>query len=423
MASGAKTREQIIAALRGQTFVLPEFEELFKDWPQGVSPHLESLRVDVESHIASLLTRPSSFQYDDPARKKKELVAIDLPYFVATWWPHASRDSLFVLARCALWLFMWDDEIDSSDASLGRDAKGASEYRKTTLEYVRSSLGLVGFVPNENVLITSFDNVSDALGTRSSTLCQRFYDEIEHFINATEAEQARRGNDKLPNLHEYLVTRLGTSGVNVLSTLYDLIEGVTPHWAQPSAFGKSKYCSPASLGICQRSASSEHVWRMTDATEIIEFLAIQCNTIISVKNDILSLNKEVIAGAVDSSIPILYMTRRDVRQAVQDALGIILKAKSAFDEAAAQLEASIQARVADTEPLRSFLIDPQVILPEVHYMPAIITALRTMVTGNIAWSMTSERYGLQDLPASREVVLGQDTKTNMTLTIRDRPDQ
>lgn len=388
-------REDVAAALRGQTFVLPEFEKLFSCWPSHTSPHLEQLQTEVKAHITQLLACNSSFKYPDPVRKQKELLAIDLPYFVATWWPNASLDNLLTLAKCALWLFMWDDEIDSSGSSLGGDMSGACEYRQITMQFIAAKLDLANDRPiTTNVLITSFEDIGNVIATKEDfEQRHRFYREIDSFVSSTEPEQLRRSSAMLPSLQDYLDTRMGTSGVRVLAVLYDLLNDDL-------------------LTDVRLAATS-----LQDPCPALEFLTTQCNLIISLTNDILSLKKEVEAGATDSAIPILFADKQDFSDATQTAVDMITNSKKAFDDVV-QLICWNSSTEEERKQLKFFVAEETskhypLNVEALNFMPeesvlSFITALQTMVTGNIAWSMRSKRYGLQKVltSGSRKIVLG-----------------
>ncbi|KAI4250167.1 MAG: hypothetical protein L6R40_000339 [Gallowayella cf. fulva] len=72
----------------------------------------------------------------------RALKAADFGLFGATWWPEADWERLKVVTLFATWLFCWDDQIDSDDGSLWDDFGGSQVVRDQTLSYVRSCLDI-----------------------------------------------------------------------------------------------------------------------------------------------------------------------------------------------------------------------------------------------------------------------------------------
>lgn len=230
----------------------------------------------------------------------KRLEAADFGLFVATWWPDLNREQLQVMAFCIIWLFLWDDEIDSESSNLGTEFETAQCYRNKTLDFVATALGLAD-TPSAlctSVLITSISDVTASIAGSEKRLRRRFFQEMEYFVHATEIEQKRRLENKLPQLEEYLDCRMGTSGVGVCVVLHNILVGEL----------------------------------MDDAsrTEMDEMM-LQTNMMISITNDILSLKKELAAGTPDSIIPILWQQSGSLQMAVDKAYKLLKEARSLFD--------------------------------------------------------------------------------------------
>ncbi|KAK5954762.1 hypothetical protein OHC33_004487 [Knufia fluminis] len=279
------------------------------------------------------------------------------------------------MTYCLLWLFMWDDEIDSRDASLGSDFEGAQRYRKTTLAYVAKALNLMDDAPipdlsaTTNVLITGFSDIANAVSSKDKQQRRRLYKEVEYLVQSTEVEQARRSEVSLPTLEEYIETRMGTSAVRVLCVLFDILTG--PSFDSSPCFTSSKRSSHTS-------------------SQCLEIMTNQTNLLISITNDILSVKKEVAVGAPDSIIPILWLESRKLAEALVRTVGLLEKARRVFDEAEQKMLRSCWNEMAIGE-----------IIGALQY----VEALKTSCTGNVAWSMRSRRYGLSSLAGQREKVI------------------
>jgi len=104
----------------------------------------------------------------------------------------------------------------------------------------------------------------------------------------------------------------------------------------------------------------------------------ETNIIISTVNDMLSIHKEVAQGQVDSLIPLLYREcGNDAQRAIDAAFAYVHAAVLGFDEAAERL----LDRTACDSGLRELLS---------HF----IDGCRYACTGNLNWSLRSDRYDL-----------------------------
>lgn len=231
----------------------------------------------------------------------RRLEAADFGFFVATWWPNLNRDQLQVMAFFIIWLFLWDDEIDSECSNLGNEFDTAQSYRQKTLEFIASNLGLAS-TPSAactSVLITSISDVTVSIAGSEERMRRRFFQEMEYFVHATEIEQKRRLKNQLPQLEEYIDCRMGTSGVGVCVMLHNILV--------------------------------EEPMDCSSRLEMDEMMH-QINVMISITNDILSLKKELAAGTPDSIIPILWQQSGNLQEAVNKACEMLKEARSLFDE-------------------------------------------------------------------------------------------
>ncbi|KAL9057345.1 MAG: hypothetical protein Q9162_002419 [Coniocarpon cinnabarinum] len=215
-------RLDLLAAIRGQHVHIPDFAAVFQNWPTGLNPGLPQLQVEVEQRLLSLVQQ-SPRLLASPTKLQK-LRAADFALFGASWWPWVDYSTLRTLTFLAIWLFLWDDEVDAEDGSLARDLQKSLKYRNETLLFVRSSLGLahVNDPPavSSNVLIYSFDTIGSVLRVNCSTVLK----EIEFYIQATETEQRRRLNTELPTVEEYWACRMGTSAVGACIVAMQILQ-------------------------------------------------------------------------------------------------------------------------------------------------------------------------------------------------------
>ena len=111
----------------------------------------------IDCHFFSIYTDASNL---------RKLKAADFTYFTALWWPKAELQELTILAFLNIWLFTWDDEIDTPAGSYNQSFEAAQEYRRETLQFVTQSLGLE---ENEKVLkptnpiVRSFQPIGEAI--------------------------------------------------------------------------------------------------------------------------------------------------------------------------------------------------------------------------------------------------------------------
>ena len=86
---------------------------------------------------------------------------------VAAWvWPRAAWDEYITLTYLLIWLFAWDDEVDTPVGSLSSDFRAAQSFRNETVSFIKSSLGFGGKGASpraRNAMISSFSDITDPL--------------------------------------------------------------------------------------------------------------------------------------------------------------------------------------------------------------------------------------------------------------------
>ncbi|KAF4808338.1 Presilphiperfolan-8-beta-ol synthase [Colletotrichum siamense] len=321
-------RQELLEQLKGQELRIPDLGLMFKYWPMDVNPKLESIRASVPNRISSLA---------ESAQKQRLLTRIDSGLFSSTWWPGATLAGGDILSCLALWLFIWDDEVDAEVGGLASDFQAAQTFRKETIEYVRHCLGLdeIEYVAREPPENKTFLEHRELL-----------LRELEFFMKTSEVEQKHRLSPDLPSLEEYLETRMGTSAVNVTSFF-------------------NEYAYRVSLPI--KVLTDPYMKVVWDKTNII----------IWATNDLLSLKKEVGQQTVDSIVPLLFREFGSLDLAVSMVVETIEKAVEDFDYAAYVLT----ERYSGDESL-------------IGNLKTYINACRLNCTGNLNWSLQTDRYGV-----------------------------
>ncbi|KAF4121953.1 hypothetical protein GMORB2_1793 [Geosmithia morbida] len=265
-------------------------------------PKTSSLRHELHSSLKGHL--------DFDQAKLERLQAADFASFTALWWPDADLEKLEILSYLVIWLFTWDDEIDEPTGTYSEDFEEAQKYRERTLFFVGHCLGLSDGIKNskpQNRIVQSFDVIGASLkASYTTSQCQRFYDEVAQFMNASEYEQSGRLNGHIFSLEEYWKFRLGTSAVYIGSAAGEY---------------SASLCIPAGI---MRSPPMQAIWDET-------------NIMISITNDLLSLMKEMRLGCIDSVVPLTFMITRNIPQAISKTIEVLQQSKARFDAASKEV--------------------------------------------------------------------------------------
>ncbi|KAL9088928.1 MAG: hypothetical protein Q9165_005985 [Trypethelium subeluteriae] len=334
--------ETLWQRLSGQEVWLPDLGKTLEQYPVAENVEVERLRKDVTERLDFF------FPSGKLSRRLKEA---DIGGFGAVWWPYAPYEQLRTCTYLMIWLFAWDDETDSLEYSdLSSDVERSKAFRAETIAYTRQCLGLLG--PDEspilchNPLITNFQDVGESLQQRCS-YGQRLWlmDEIEHFVRIVETEQRMTLSKRLPSVKEYMHRRMGTSAVAPCIVLTDYAYGFEmPRWI----------------------ATDVEFQKLSNAV----------NVIVSATNDIFSIKKEVMARQIDTLVPLLYVEHG-------------CKIQEAVD-AAAEL---VRAAVVELDDSSRKLLD---IMPTDRKLQAMLDRMvegcRFACTGNLSWSLSSDRY-------------------------------
>ncbi|KAM3072435.1 hypothetical protein ACMFMG_009236 [Clarireedia jacksonii] len=334
------SRKQLVMLLKGQRVHIPDLTSIFHNWPQAINREVDSIRPDIEKRLESL------FPGD---RRLEKLKAADFALFGSCWWPHASEGSLRIVAYLAIWLFVWDDELDSEIGPLANDFSRGQAFRSDTIRYVTHCLGLesqdLGDEPTNNI-IRSFKVIGDAI-CHAYTDAQRriLLEQMVFFMDCSEIEQRVRLSDELPTIGQYWDCRMGTSAVGVTLAVNEFANG----------------CDESTMMIDEK----------------MKILWDCANEIIWLVNDILSIKKELDQNTVDSLVPLLFRHTGSAQAAIDSAVASVTAAVKGFDRIAAELLQQYQYEQETHAALQRF-----------------INACRYNCTGNLAWSLRTKRYGI-----------------------------
>ncbi|KAI4244340.1 MAG: hypothetical protein L6R40_003066 [Gallowayella cf. fulva] len=217
------TRNELLASLRGRTLEIPDLQALLSHWPQYVHLELDRLRKDVDRKLHELFPE---------GKRLDKIKAADAGLFAASWWPYAPYEALKIATFLSIWLFVWDDELDSSEfSSLVLDYDRARSFRTETLEYAQRYL-----ITNEHtittkattdVIIASFKPVAVAISESCSPAqIKTFMEEMRFFVDMTDVEQQVQMSMKLPSLEEYRQRRMGSSAVRMCLAITEYCFGM-----------------------------------------------------------------------------------------------------------------------------------------------------------------------------------------------------
>ncbi|KAF2180110.1 terpenoid synthase [Zopfia rhizophila CBS 207.26] len=300
------------------------------------------MKLDVPDRLLSLTSS---------SKKLAKLHKAEFALFSASWWPTATVECGKILTCLAMWLFIWDDEIDAEVGRLAGDLKASQNFRNETIRYVKFCLGLSpaqSVRTPDNRIIAFFKVIGDA-ALESYTIEQRqlLLRELEFFMETSEVEQRRRLSEDLPTLDEYITCRMGTSAVGVTSAFNEYAQGFSP--------------LPA------------HVMDDPDMRTLWD----ETNIIVWGVNDLLSLKKEIHQQTVDSLVPLLYQRFGNLKLSVTLMVDAVEKAVQNFDKTADKL-------------LKKYSGDKKIS----QKLEAFIEASQYNCTGNLTWSLQTGRYGV-----------------------------
>ncbi|KKY30693.1 putative terpene synthase [Diaporthe ampelina] len=327
--------------LRGQKFRV-DMTNSFCGWPCGArNPYYRRLQIECD--------RVLEIGVPDPARCKK-FKKSDFALFSVLWWPSADWEDLYTAMLFTVALFVWDDTIDTNEHMLASNFAEAEVWRTQSLAYFRYHLQL-----SQDEEPHCPDDICLLFKEFAGRFCKSFGDEqrrrmyskIEHFVAHNRLEQAERLAGRIPNYDEYMDIRYGVTGVRMFTLLLEITQQTKlPAWVMDSS----------------------------EMEQIVE----ECNFIIIVVNDILSLKKEIATDCVVNIVPVLYKTGLNLDRVIPSLIDEMHASRDRLDSAAARLHGMT-------------LADPQL---NQHVMN-FIDGVRIMGTGTLEYSIEAMRYDVR----------------------------
>ncbi|KAM0329994.1 hypothetical protein ACHAQA_004163 [Verticillium albo-atrum] len=338
--------EDIARALHGRTLHVPSMKAMFKHWPQTArNVHYPELVKFVDQLITQMLNIPGRV-----AQHKSQ----DLALFCAFWYPNVDWEKLKTLSYYTIWLFLWDDTIDTAEFDLADDLEEANRYRHETIvsfqQFIRSPASApVSTVDSVNGAIKLFGRDVASFFTTEET--ERFLYEVNVFIRCSGQEQEHRISGTILGYDEYIDLRLGTTAVYTLTGLAEFIIG--EHLPQH----------------LMNSQARRDVWKETNIGIIIV-------------NDILSLKKELRTMCLINAVSALMKEGMDLQSAVDELMERLAASIARLDQAAATLDRMTRHQPLINRTVRQYS-----------------DACRTMVTATYEFSLVSARYMLSEYVA------------------------
>ncbi|KAI0143932.1 terpenoid synthase [Hypoxylon sp. NC0597] len=339
-------REQLLMSIRGSRVVIPDLQSMISHWPQGTHPEVERLDEYVQKTLTCLLSSSSG------GARFRKLKASNIALFGATWWPYASYEALEIVTCLSIWLFAWDDEMDSLELStVINDWDKASIFRQKTVDYIRQSLSRDLELELSNIstdpLISLFKPVGEAISKScNDRQISALLDELLFFVNMCGEEHGLQVAHCLPTVEEYVRRRLGSGAVRVCFATIEYAYGIT---------------LPQQI---RDDEAMQRIWH-------------EANVIIYTTNDILSVKKEVAQSQVDSLVPLLSLKLGSVQAAMNQAVDIVRSSIQRFN-------------AAESEILDRYSTMPKV-QEDIH---KFIDGCKYACTSNLSWSLVSSRYKL-----------------------------
>ncbi|MCJ1333199.1 hypothetical protein MMC10_009893 [Thelotrema lepadinum] len=213
------SREALLNELRGQEFTVRPLQSFFKHLPKGVNEELPQLEKDVDEFLEKLFP---------PGQRLEAMKKLKGAYFGATWYPYASLETLRASTFVAIWLFAWDDEVDSTEFSnLVNSYEAANAFRNKTVRHIHRCLYpktvTIEAETITNPILAAFKDIADAI---TSALTQSQIDNLYHefvfWIEMTDLEHRFHLGRELPSVEEYQEIRMGSGAVGVTLALIEI---------------------------------------------------------------------------------------------------------------------------------------------------------------------------------------------------------
>ncbi|KAK0750887.1 isoprenoid synthase domain-containing protein [Schizothecium vesticola] len=359
--------EELASQLKGRTLtwtadMLSMFQDLGwpaldmdrKKWPAEHEATYQRLKLDMEDILGVALAH-------NPDALAKA-IACDYAYFNMVWHPPTiNYDVLLTAALFPTALFVWDDFADSNAGLLGQDFERACEFRRQTLKHMKTSLGLEDGTtdhhsPDEisgpSLMFSEFAKRIKPMMSTEQLL--RIYEQLVVFVNEAEAEHRDRLAGYVPaSVSEYLRKRFNSSGCYPGFYMFEILNNPAP---------------PLPLWVMQ----SDEIKTIFD----------DANYIISVHNDLYSLQKEFSHNCLINIVPVLYRSGAVPWDRIMPTLDAELRAAAdRLDAATRRLVEKVLASPTGDGPAMAVAVE------------SLVGGIKYNATGNLGYGLATRRYG------------------------------
>ncbi|KAH8887963.1 terpenoid synthase [Thozetella sp. PMI_491] len=344
----------VAGQLRGETLQIPALLKTFSGWPRGANKHLNDLRDRVSTFIQKYTACP---------KKSQALQKADFGLLIALWYPEALWSELETMAAFSVWIFAWDDEVDEGDTITASQEDFVHAYSQQSLQYIRKELNLP---ENRETIQDNFANIIETkaqlkmalfgvVGNKLRTAMdlvqrERFYRELEHYIQSVEEEHIFRLRGAMPSIEQYLQIRSGSVG-----------------------------CRPF-LALAEFMLRTKIPEQVMDSVRM-QSLWVETVNICFMLNDVYSVQKEMAQHSLLNIIPVLSWNDTSgeggLGKVTRDFMVLLESSRTRFEQAAESLQ---------QEPVRQGVLGSDV--------EAFIQGCRYFTTGALLWSLESPRYNM-----------------------------
>lgn len=357
MGSATLPRDQVLNDLKKQRVRIPDWSNLYGNWPNLVNPAQHAV-TEVVQHL--LTTHSMS------AAVETKLKKANLSLLLASWFPLASAKTLKDITYFVCWMYVFDDAVIDKLSWPGHDnAEAFDAANRELLDFVYASLKLNGDLSQpqprtDTAAIDTFRGIGEEL-CRRYTLAQRqrFYDACKLTMDGYRTEQRLRLTKRLPTVEEYMNYREGSSCISMCVAMIELqIDAELP-------------------AEIIESTELQQLWR---ETVVLVWLT----------NDIVSAKKELAEGFVENLVALLSIETGKAQDGIDRTMDLVHASVKRLNEIAKVIdekfgslsEAGVNLKKSDNgvkaAPDRSSkTVGEQVKL--------FVEACQLLVTGSLSW--------------------------------------
>ncbi|KAI2626454.1 terpenoid synthase [Hypoxylon sp. NC1633] len=345
-----RTEHDILASqIDGQTYHIPDYWKVFKDWPIAENKHAARLEAFVNELLERVVTNP---------RKLKALKQADFGRLLTLWYPTSEWSELEMATAYTVWIFLWDDEVDEGETDVANDEEVARVFYKRSLTICHRLLGLetsgdgkeLDYEEEEQDLgrtMELFAGVGRAMRVKMDGIQrERFFRELENYVVQVGAEQGFRIRGEIPTVARYEQIRMGSVGCGPQLSFTDVMLYMR---------------LPETIMNCE---GMKGLWRATIVLCLI-------------LNDIYSVQKEIAQNSLFGLIPVMFNKKQNMTTVTKDVDDYLKQTVKEFEEAAVSLTKEVAGDEKLTKEVEEY-----------------IKWCRHSTTAVLQWSLESRRYGM-----------------------------